>query len=125
MQTEITLSTAEAEYVALSQALRSMIPIISLLKEFQQVFEKIELPKPKVCVKVYEDNAACLKFVRLPRLTPRTKHIAVPCHWFRTKVEEMEISIEPISTEKQLTGQFTKSLTLDKFLKGRKDLMGW
>ena len=33
LQTKITLSTAEAEYVALSQALRSMIPIISLLKQ--------------------------------------------------------------------------------------------
>ena len=57
--------------------------------------------------------------------TPRTKHIAIPYHWFRTKVEQMEISIDPISTDKQLADKFTKSLTLDKFLKGRKDLMGW
>ena len=35
LQTEITLSTAEAECVGFNQALRSMIPIISLLKEFQ------------------------------------------------------------------------------------------
>ena len=39
LQTEITLSTAESEYVALSRALRSMIPIISLLKEFQKVLK--------------------------------------------------------------------------------------
>ena len=75
--------------------------------------------------KVYKDDNACLKFVRLPRLTPRTKHIAVPYHWFRTKVEQLEISIEPISTDKQLADQFTKPLTMDKFLKARKDLMGW
>ena len=65
LQTEITLSTAESEYVALSQVLRSMIPIISLLKEFQKVFEKIELPKPKVCVKMYEDNTAGISTIVL------------------------------------------------------------
>ena len=75
--------------------------------------------------KVYEDNNACLKFARMPRLTPRTKHIAVPYHWFRTKVEQLEIAIEPISTEKQLADQFTKPLTTDKFLAARKELMGW
>ena len=73
---------------------------------------------------MYEDNVACLKFARLRRLTPRTKYIVVPHHWFTTKVEQMEISIDPISTEKQLVDQFIKSLTLDKFLKGRNDLMG-
>ena len=75
--------------------------------------------------KVYEDNNACLKFTSLLRLTPRTKHIAVPYHWFRTKVEQLEISIEPISTEKQLADQFTKPLIVNKFLSARKDLMGW
>ena len=70
--------------------------------------------------KVYGDNAVCLKFARLPRLTPRAKHIAVPYHWFRSKVERMEISIEPINTENQMADQFTMSLTFDKFCSARK-----
>ena len=145
MQTQCALSTMESEYLALSQAMRDLIPLREIMKKINhEVFKNLNLipkcsansksfsdivsteeesPIPKS--KVYEDNAACLKFARLPRLTPRTKHIAVPYHWFRTKVEQMEISIEPISTDKQLADQFTKSLTLDKFLKGRKDLMGW
>jgi len=145
MQTQCALSTMESEYLALSQAMRDLIPLREIMKEVNKtvfgrnihipkcsanskyfsdiVSTELENPIPKS--KVYEDNAACLKFARLPRLTPRTKHIAVPYHWFRTKVEQMEIAIEPISTEKQLADQFTKSLTLDKFLKGRRDLMGW
>ena len=145
MQTQCALSTMESEYLALSQAMRDLIPLREILKEVNKmVFNRI-LNMPRCSAnsksfsdvlsnegdtniptsKVYEDNNACSKFARLPRLTPRTKHIAVPYHWFRTKVEQLEISIEPISTEKQLADQFTKPLTADKFLTARKELMGW
>jgi hypothetical protein len=74
---------------------------------------------------VYEDNEACLKFARMPKLTPRTKHIGVPYHWFRTQVERLEICIEPIDTTQQLGDQFTKGLSVDLFRASRKVLMGW
>ena len=93
-------------------------------KSFDDIItQEQDSPIPKS--KVYEDNHACLKFARLPRLTPRTKHIAIPYHWFRSKVEQMEIIIEPISTDNQLADQFTKSLPLDKFKVARSSLMGW
>ena len=119
MQTQCALSTMESEYLALSQSMRDLIPLREIMKELMTyVFEKpVSMPRcsanskvfseviteennsPIPKSKVYEDNAACLKFARLPRLTPRTKHIAVPYHWFRSKVEQMKIYIEPISTE--------------------------
>ena len=145
MQTQCALSTMESEYLALSQAMRDLIPLREILKEvIQTVFNRIiNMPRCSAnskffsdvlssegdnnipTSKVYEDNNACLKFARMPRLTPRTKHIAVPYHWFRSKVEQLEIAIEPISTEKQLADHFTKPLTADKFLVPRKELMGW
>ena len=145
MQTQCALSTMESEYLVLSQAMRDLIPLREILKEVNKVVINRIIHMPQYSAssksfsdiltnekdstiptsKVYEDNNACLKFARLPRLTPRTKHIAVPYHWFRTKVEQLEISIEPISTDKQLADQFTKSLTTDQFLKARKELMGW
>ena len=87
------------------------------------VTNESDSPIPKS--KVYEDNNACLKFARLPRLTLRTKHIAVSYHWFRSKVEQLEISIEPIDTENQLADQFTKALISDKFLLAHKALIAW
>jgi len=145
MQTQCALSTMESEYLALSQSMRDLIPLREIQKEINKVVFHKEIHMPKCTAnsksfsdiisteqespipksKVYEDNAACLKFARLPRLTPRTKHIAVPYHWFRSKVEQLEIAIEPISTNQQLADQFTKPLTMDKFATGRKDLMGW
>ena len=73
---------------------------------------------------VYEDNDACLKFARMPKLTPRTKHIGIPYHWFRTKVERLEIHIESIDTNDQLGDQFTKGLPVDSFRRARERLMG-
>ena len=37
-QTEIDLSTAEAEYIALYQALRTVIPLMTLVKELSDIF---------------------------------------------------------------------------------------
>jgi hypothetical protein len=74
---------------------------------------------------VYEDNDACLKFDQMPRLTPRTKHIGVPYHWFREQVETLQIQLERVDTKNQLADQFTKGLPITIFRLERKRLMGW
>jgi hypothetical protein len=144
MQTQIALSTMEAEYIALSQAMRDLIPIREVLKEIMTtVFnvaknisyvthtksahtentthEKYNIPLSTV----FEDNNACLKFAQMPRLTPRTKHIGVPYHWFREQVEMLQIRLERIDSSNQLADQFTKGLTAPLFHKARKRLVGW
>ena len=144
LQTQIALSTMEAEYIALSQAMRDLIPIREILKEimttvFQRkdtivyttkskAFSDVSEGTTKYNIEqstVYEDNESCLKFARMPKLTPRTKHIGIPYHWFRTKVEQLEIEIEPIDTNSQLADQFTKGLATDKFRHDSTILMGW
>ena len=53
LQTEIALSTAEAEYIAMSQALREAIPLQNLCKEINCVFP-LHLPKTEFCLTVHE-----------------------------------------------------------------------
>lgn len=145
MQTQIALSTMEAEYIALSQSMRDLIPIREVLKEIMTIvfrvpatisyhahskaFADVSLGTTPLynipASTVYEDNDACLKFARMPKLTPRTKHIGVPYHWFRTQVEELQIHIERVDTKTQLADQFTKGLSTDLFRLARKRLMGW
>ena len=144
MQTQVALSTMEAEYVALSQSMRDLIPIRQILEEIMttvfrvtptiqyrslsKAFEDVRagsMPSSIDQSTVYEDNHACMKFARMAQLSPRTKHIGIPYHWFRSKVESLEIQIEPISTTKQLADQFTKGLSLVPFTTSRKMLMGW
>jgi hypothetical protein len=31
---------------------------------------------------VFEDNMACMKFAHMPKLSPCTKHLTVPLHWW-------------------------------------------
>ncbi len=50
-QTEIALSAAEAEYFALSQALREYIPMTNLMQEMNMIFP-LYLPQPKFVLKV-------------------------------------------------------------------------
>jgi hypothetical protein len=57
---------------------------------------------------VFEDNDACLQFARMPRLTPQTKHIGIPYHWFRSYVESNQITLVRVDTTNQLADQFTK-----------------
>ena len=75
--------------------------------------------------KVHEDNEACLKFATMPKMSPRTKHIAIPYHFFRSKVSNFEIKVLGIHTNNQLADQFTKGLPQDKFEHDRKILLGW
>jgi hypothetical protein len=143
LQTQIALSTMEAEYIALSQSMRDLIPIREILKEIMTIVFKREATikysshskafsdaQDTVCHNieqstVFEDNQAALKFARMPKLSPRTKHIGIPYHWFRTKVESLDIHIEAIDTDSQLGDSFTKGLATPKFLDARKSLMGW
>jgi len=136
LQTQIALSTMESEYIALSQSMRDLIAIREVLKEihklvldskmkiaYQSHSKAFEETIPQSTV--HEDNQACLKFASMPKMSPRTKHIAIPYHFFRTKVEELEITIVPIGTDNQLCDQFTKGLPLEKFESDRLCLMGW
>ena len=137
LQTQIALSTMEAEYIALSNAMRDLIGVREILKEISaNVFLTNTDPSPefrtisKTFGKipqsiVHEDNEACLKFASMPKMTPRTKHIAIPYHFFRSKVANLEIKVVGINTDNQLADQFTKGLPQDKFIKDRKNLMGW
>ena len=61
----------------------------------------------------------------MPKISQRTKHIAVPYHFFRSKAKELEIQIVAIGTDNQLADQFTKGLPVQKFIQFCKQLMGW
>ena len=116
MQSIITLSTTEAEYVALSTALRDVIYILQLTTEMKSHGFNVPTPgPPKVTCRVFEDNAGALELAKNPKLHPRTKHIAIPYHHFRHHVAAGTIKIEKISTQHQVADLFTKPLPLATF----------
>ena len=124
LQSEVALSTTESEYIALSQALRDVIPMMTLLEEIDSIFQ-VHKPTPKVHCKVFEDNNGCISLATQQKFSPRTKHIAVKYHHFREKVNDGSVSIHPIDTREQLADILTKPLDEALFKHMRKGLLGW
>jgi hypothetical protein len=124
LQTEIALSTTEAEYIALSQFLREVIPLIQLLKEVNDIFP-IHMPTPEIHCKVWEDNNGALSLAQKGKFSPRTKHIAIKYHHFHEHVNKGIISIHAIDTKEQTADIFTKPLDESLFVHLRVKLSGW
>jgi hypothetical protein len=124
LQTEIALSTAEAEYIALSQALREVIPLMTLMEEIHKIFP-VHITKPNFVCKVHEDNQSCIKMANSDKFTPRTKHIALKYHHFKTHVKRGVIDIKYCRTEEQKADLLTKPLPDELFYRLRLMLCGW
>jgi hypothetical protein len=70
MQTEIALSSTKAEYIALSQSMREVLPIMWLLEEAQERGIKINAKPCKVHCKVFEDNEGAIEIAKVPKMRP-------------------------------------------------------
>jgi hypothetical protein len=129
LQTEIALSAAEAEYIALSQALTETIPMSSLMKEVNVIFP-IYVPSPRFVVKVREDNQSCIAMAQNSKFSPQTKHIAIKYHHFWKHVITQSnpngfLEIEYCSTDNQIADIFMKPISDDIFMRLRQKLLGW
>jgi hypothetical protein len=125
LQTEHALSTTEAEYIALSMALRQTIPLMRLIKEIKQMTSIPMHDKPTVYCTAFENNSGAIELAKVPKMRPRTKHINPKYHHFRQHVTNKEIAIEKIRSQDQIADIFTKNLPKDLFLKLRLAICLW
>ncbi len=114
-QSQVALSTTEAKYIAMSQVLCNVIPIMNLLQEMRERDFKVICIEPYVYCKVIEDNLGSRELARLLKLRPRTKHINVCYHHFCKHVRKGLIKIFPIDTKDQMADTLTKSLAQNDF----------
>ena len=124
MQTMITFSTAEAEYLALSSAARYAISISYLLDEINREFHPISSTPQFVC-SMFEDNTAALEIAKVPKMRPRTKHINVSYHFFRNEVEAGRLLILPVDTKDQRADILTKAVDEATLQRHRKTNQGF
>ena len=74
------ISTLHAEYVALSQSLRDLLPLKDLTKEVVDVLglpDDLNYPTHST---VFEDNQGAIFLAKCSRMTPYTKHIGTKYH---------------------------------------------
>jgi hypothetical protein len=124
LQSMVALATTEAEYIALSQALRDVLPIMFLIQEIREKGFTVIADIPQVYCKAFEDNSGALELARLPKLRPRTKHINTCFHHFREHVRNGLIKIYPIGTKDQIADVLTKALPQNDLQRHRKAISG-
>ena len=124
LQTEIALSTTEAEYIALSTAAREVLPLRELILEIKQILN-IPGAKLQISCTLFEDNKGAEELAKVPKNRPGTKHIAVKYHHFRQAVKDDILQVKRIATDEQLADIFTKPLVKMPLEHLRKQIMGW
>ena len=94
------------------------------MEEINEVFP-LHIDKPNFVCKVHEDNQSCIKMATGTKFSPRTKHIALKYHHFRSHVKKGRINIRYKPSEEQLADILTKPLPNEAFFTLRYMLCGW
>ena len=130
LQPTIALSTSEAEYYALSQSMRALIPICFLLKHFFSIVNPptrfLTMRQSIPCV-VYVDNTSALTLARDQQITSRTRHYHCRFHFFWSNVGShgLGISVEYVPTDQQDADFLTKGVPRYPYENNRNRVQGW
>ena len=109
----VSLSTAEAEYIAAGSCCAQLLWMKQTLKDYGVNVKNV----PLFC-----DNESAIKIAHNPVQHSKTKHIQIRHHFLRDHVLKGDISIEHVKTEEQLADIFTKPLDEKRFSKLRCEL---
>lgn len=116
LQPTVSLSSCEAEYMALVETAKEAVWCARFLAELG--YRKGESP-----VLLRADNQGSISLSKNPEFHKRTKHIEIKWHWIREVVESGRIKIEYISTKSMIADGLTKPLNGQLF-KDFKIMMG-
>lgn len=114
-QPTVSLSSAEAEYMAISAAVQEITWIRQLLNE-------IHFNQPEASV-LRIDNQAAIAISENDVHHARTKHIDIRHHFVRDYIKNKQVQLKWISTQDQLADIFTKGLSKIRFNHLRKLLV--
>src|ERR1043165_2330910 len=89
----VSLSTAEAEYIAAGSSYSQMVWMKQMLTEYNVTQNVMTL---------YCDNLSAISISKNPIQQRRTKHIDIRHHFIRDLVEEKVIKLEHVATELQM-----------------------
>ncbi|CAA7043509.1 unnamed protein product [Microthlaspi erraticum] len=106
-QNSVSLSTAEAEYIALGSCCTQLIWMRQMSADYGMESGPFL---------VYCDNKSAIDISKNPVQHSRTKHIDIRHHFVRELVEEKQVVLEHVVTDLQLADLFTKPLDFNRFV---------
>lgn len=113
-QSTVSLSSTEAEYIALAEGVCEAKWLRSLLRELGFECEHATI--------IYEDNQSCIYIANEPRDHKRLKHVDVKFNFIRDSIAEKEIELRYKQSNEQVADIMTKALTKTLFIKHRHNL---
>lgn len=113
-QSTVSLSSTEAEYVALTEAICECKWIRKLLAELN-----IDCVGPVV---IFEDNQSCIRVADDQKTSKRMKHLDIKYHFICEAVANGEVELEYKPTNEQLADIMTKGLGRSLFVEHRANL---
>jgi hypothetical protein len=124
LQNSISLCTQEAEYHALSQAIRTVLPIRELIVEIMSALELSDDIQVTFRCRAFEDNNGALLLANKQQVTNRSKYYCVKWHWFWSHVGK-SVEVLKVDTLEQRGDYLTKGLTRENFERIRMLVQGW
>ena len=120
-QSCVTLSTMEAEYVAVTEATKETLWLSNVIKECADVnILPDEIPIPTIHV----DNMATIRFSETAIENRRSKHIQVRLFFMRDLISTRTIELQHINGTKNIADMLTKCGTKHELLKFCKYVFG-
>jgi hypothetical protein len=125
LQSCITLSTMEAETVALSSSLKIFLPLKWLTQEMIDKTKCHSIDNVRILATAFEDNQSAYYLVTNQRITSRTRYLQVRHLWFFEKYNQGEFTIVKCPTDKMQADYLTKGLAKEPFEANRMAVQGW
>jgi hypothetical protein len=131
-QNTVALSTAESEYMAMSEAGRLGVSLNAMLKEMRELEAPVSIftcenepmlldskakdaDSLRKAQLIHTDSMSALKMVLKDHTTKSMKHVAKYHHWARERVEQGLLSFVHIKGDDNISDTFTKALPVPKF----------
>ncbi len=106
LQSLVTLSSTEAELVALCQAVQE---VMAMCHQCTETGRGKCVARP---IKVFEDNDGCIFVATNPVSGGRNKHIEIKYHYARENVESGDIAVTSIDTKDIVADLCTKAVSV-------------
>ena len=116
-QPTVALSTCEAEYIALANAVQEAKFLMQLCLDM-----KVGIKEGKSLIMI--DNQGAMNLAKNPVQHQRSKHIDIKYHFIRSEIQEGRISLEYIPTEENVADLFTKPASRVKLESFRGIMLG-
>ena len=113
----VALSSTEAEYYALSAAVKAALSARNVFREFTG--------RDPICVPIGEDNQSTIQMALNQASTARTKHIDVRHHFIKQHLTQGSVSLQYVPTASQAADCLTKSLDRVRFSALRQIILGY